>query len=298
MAKKIAFIINGARKLSIQVKHTITQCENHNSLESHSFITKGPKEAVAFAKQACLNSFDVVIAVGGDGTVNEVVNGIMEGESTTVTLGILPNGTGNDFVRGTNLLLNYDSFIDAVIANETRPVDVAKIESSIGICYSINITDVGFGGKVVQILDKQRRFLGGKTSYALAILKAFIGYRRPVLKIKTPDFSFEGSVLMVAVCNGTIFGDGLIINPFAKINDGKLNITLLGKVSLLDYIKNLKNLKSGKVINHREALYFETEKIEISIVDGTAVAEVDGEYLASGNLIISVIPARISLLVY
>lgn len=222
----------------------------------------------------------------------------MESEITNVTLVILPNGTGNDFVRGTNLSLNYDCFLDALIANETRPVDVAKIESSIGNCYFINIADVGFGGKVVQILDRQRRFLGGKTSYALAILKAFIGYRRPILKIKTPDCTFEGSVLMVAVCNGTIFGDGLIINPFAKINDGKLNITLLGKVSLLDYIKNLNNLKSGKVINHPEATYFETEKIEISVVDGRAVSEVDGEYLASGNLAISVIPARISLLIY
>jgi YegS/Rv2252/BmrU family lipid kinase len=298
MAKKVAFIINGARKQSVQVKRTITDCENHSAIESQSFLTNGPKEAIAMAKQACLNSFDVIVAVGGDGTVNEVVNGIVESEITSVTLGILPNGTGNDFVRGTNLVLNHDSFIDAVLANETQSVDVGKIETSLGITYFINITDIGFGGKVVQILEKQRRFLGGKISYGIAILRAFMGYRLPVLKIKTANFNFEDPVLMVAICNGTIFGDGLTINPFAKINDGKLNITLLGNVSLLDYIKNLKNLKLGKKINHPEAIYFETEKIEISLVNGFAVAEVDGEYLASVNLSISVLPNAISLLVY
>jgi diacylglycerol kinase (ATP) len=298
MAKKIAFIINGARKLSDKVKQTISQCENHSAIESHSFVTKGPKEAILFARQACLNSFDALIAVGGDGTINEVVNGIMESKSTTITLAILANGTGNDFLRGTNFLLNHDSFIDALLANEIQSVDVGKIESSIGISYFMNIADIGFGGKVVEILDEQRRFLGGKTSYGLAILRAFIGYRRPLLKIVTPDFNFEGSILMVAICNGTIFGDGLTINPYAKINDGKLNITLLGKVSLLDYIKNLKNLKSGKRINHKEAIYFETEKIAITVVEGTAISEVDGEYLASGNLSISVLPNAISLLAY
>ena len=105
-------------------------------------------------------------------------------------------------------------------------------------------------------------------------------------------------MLIVAICNGSIFGDGLTINPYAKINDGKLKITLLGKVSFLDYIKNLKNLKSGKRINHPEAIYFESEKIAISVVEGTAVSEVDGEYLTSGNISVSVLPNAISLLTY
>lgn len=298
MAKKIAFIINGARKLSLEVKLTIRNCENHSALETQTFITKAPKEAISFARQACFDSFDSIIAVGGDGTVNEVVNGIIESKITSITLGILPNGTGNDFVRGTGLLLKQDHFIKALIANETRPVDIAKIEFHKGIRYFINIADVGFGGKVVQILNKQRQLIGGKASYAVAILRAFAGYRRPILKIETPNFNFQGSVLMVAICNGTIFADGLTINPFAKINDGKLNITLLGKVSLLDYIKNLKNLKTGKVIDHPEAIYFETEKITITVIHGTAVSEIDGESLPSGNLSISVLPNTISLLVY
>ncbi len=298
MAKKIAFIINGARKLSYQVNQTITRCENQSNIESHSFITKGPKEAILFARDACLNLFDVVIAVGGDGTVNEVVNGIIESKNSAVTLAILANGTGNDFLRGTNFLLNQDSFIEALLANTTKLVDVAKIESSIGISYFINIADIGFGGKVVQILDKQRQFSGRKASYGLAILRAFIGFRKPFLKIETPDFNFEGPILMVAICNGTIFGNGLTINPFAQINDGKLNVTLLGKVSLLDYIMNLKNLKSGKKISHPEAIYFETKNIEIKVVKGIAVSEADGEYLGSGNLSVSVLNSSISLLVY
>jgi YegS/Rv2252/BmrU family lipid kinase len=294
---KIAFIINGTRKLTPEVIAVLATCENDIDFQIHQFVTTIPKEGIDFAYNCAEEKFDFIVAVGGDGTVNEVVNGMMMSDSSASILAVIPNGTGNDFYRSTKMIFDQSKFIAAIKNRNIAPIDIAKVETPNRKVYFVNIADVGFGGKVVEILEKQRRFIGGKGSYAIAILRAFISYKRPILSIRTDDFNYQGSVLMVAICNGTIFGDGLTINPFAKIDDGKLNITLLGKVKLLDYIRNLKNLKSGKVINHPEAKYLETEKIEIKVSKGKVSSELDGEFLDEGNQMISVVKGGIKILI-
>jgi diacylglycerol kinase family enzyme len=201
-------------------------------------------------------------------------------------------------VRGTDLNLSLSALTDSILNRNVKSVDVAKVVYTSGARYFLNIADIGFGGKVVQVLDKQRRFIGGKASYALAILRSFLGYRRPELEITCENFQYRGSVLMVAICNGRIFGDGLTINPYAFMNDGKLNITLLGKVTLFDYIRNLSNLKSGKEIRHPEAHYLEASEISVRIINGEAVGELDGEYFPDGNCTFSILPSEIELLNY
>lgn len=295
---KVAFIINGSKKLSDSAREAIDYCSADPALEVHVYKTSRSKEAIELAQKCTEDNFESIIAVGGDGTVNEVLNGVMKVVGKNPILCVLPNGTGNDFVRGTSLMLNPNELVSALKNKQTNSVDIACVTSSKSVRYFINIADVGFGGKVVQVLDRQRRFIGGKASYAIAILRAFTGYRRPVLEITTDDFTYKGSVLMVAICNGRIFGDGLTINPFAEMNDGKLNITLLGKVTLFDYVKNLKNLKSGKVINHPEAIYKVSRKVSIKVLKGEAVGELDGEFLDTGEIEIDVVANGIQLLNY
>lgn len=295
---KVAIIINAYRKQSEQVNKLLQKCIKSVEMDTIVYKTQGQKDAINFAVECCENKMDVIIAVGGDGTVNEIVNGIMISDSHLPKLAIIPNGTGNDFVRSLHLNCDLSQFYDAILNNEYQTVDVGQIEYEDKKRYFVNIGDVGFGGKVVQVLDKQRSYMGGKASYALAILKSFIGYRRPVLQIVGDNFQYEGIVLLVAFCNGSIFGDGIVINPFAKMNDGKLSVTLFGKVSLLDYVRNIKALKAGKPIKHHEAKYFETSYLEIKIIQGKAVTETDGEYLPHGNLKVSIAKTKMEVLVY
>jgi YegS/Rv2252/BmrU family lipid kinase len=295
---KVAIIINAYRKQSEQVNKLLQKCIKSVEMDTIVYKTQGQKDAINFAIECCENKMDVIIAVGGDGTVNEIVNGIMIGDCHKPKLAIIPNGTGNDFVRSMHLNCDLSQFYDAILKNEYQTVDIGQIEYEDKKRYFVNIGDVGFGGKVVQVLDKQRSYMGGKASYALAILKSFIRYRRPVLQIVGDNFQYEGIVLLVAFCNGSIFGDGIVINPFAKMNDGKLSVTLFGKVSLLDYIRNIKALKAGKPINRHEAKYFETSQLEIKIIHGKAVTETDGEYLPCGNLKVSIAKTKMDVLVY
>jgi diacylglycerol kinase (ATP) len=102
---------------------------------------------------------------------------------------------------------------------------------------------------------------------------------------------------MIAFCNGDMFGDGLYIHPGAKVNDGQLNITLLKKIGLMDYVLNLKNLKTGKRINHPEAFYFEDNELKISISKGKAVTETDGEHWPVAEIKVSIVPSALQVLV-
>lgn len=295
---KVAIIINAYRKQSEQVLNVIQNCVKSKQIDTIVYTTEGQNDAMNFAIESCENRMDIIVAVGGDGTVNEIVNGIMHANSNIPKLAVIPNGTGNDFVRSMQLKCDLTNFYEALLKETYRTVDIGQIDYDDKKRFFINIGDVGFGGKVVQVLNKQRSYMGGKASYALAILRSFLGYRRPVLQIVGDNFQYEGIVLIVAFCNGTIFGDGIVINPFANMQDGKLSVTLFGKVSLLDYVRNLKSLKSGKAIDHPEAKYFETSHLEIKIIHGKAVTETDGEYLPHGNLKVSIAKAKIDVLVY
>ena len=295
---RVAFIINGSKKLTIQVQEILKLCKEHPKIKADSIITKIPKEAIEIAQLCTIQKYDVIASVGGDGTMNEVLNGIMLSEHTTFPiLAVVPNGTGNDFLKSAKLKLEPVDFVQAILKKRTALIDLGKIETNNKTHYFLNISDVGFGGKAIEILNKQRKFLKGKTSYSIAILRTFFGFRKPTLSIKTDDLQFQGKILMVAICNGGVFGNGLTINPYAKINDGILNITYLGKVSIIDYILNLSKLKKGLPIQHPEVHYLETKSIKIKLIKGKVSSEMDGEYFDAGDQLISIVKGGIRMLV-
>lgn len=293
--KQIAFIINGTRPLRPNIQKSIDQCTADPTFQVYVGKTTSEKEASEMSTKFSDQGIDLIVAVGGDGTVNEVMNGMMRATRKPL-LAIIPNGTGNDFYRSVFNNSIHGDFSSALKNMKFMTVDVGKIESDLGTHYFLNIADVGFGAAVVEILNKQRKYLGGKASYALAILRTFLGFKTPHLSIQSASYSYTGPVFMVAFCNGDMFGDGLYIHPGARVNDGQLNVTLLKKIGLLDYIRNLKNLKTGKRINHPEAFYFIENELNIKLVKGRAVTETDGEHIPSAEILVSIVPSAIRLL--
>ncbi|MEN9399806.1 MAG: hypothetical protein RL632_907 [Bacteroidota bacterium] len=294
--KHIAFIINGARPLKKSIQSIIDACEADSNFQISYGKTSREKEACDLATNFSNEGIDLIVAVGGDGTVNEVMNGLMRAERKA-HLAIIPNGTGNDFYRSAFNNTTHGDFLSALKNPRWMSVDVGKVQSALGPQYFLNIADVGFGAAVVEILNKQRKYLGGKASYALAILRTFLGFKTPELTIESPSMSYTGPVFMIAFCNGDMFGDGLYIHPGAKVNDGQLNVTLLKRIGLMDYVRNLKNLKTGKRINHPEAFYFVENELKISIFKGKAVTETDGEHIPSAEINVTIVPSALELLV-
>ena len=290
----VAFIVNGSRKESTLVNETIAVAKTSEKLDVSVHRTQYVGHATELA-QELTPSNDILVAVGGDGTCNEVVNGIQKSKSEAV-FGIVPNGTGNDFHR---MLGKFDvaQFILGLEEVKSKQIDLCEIKSKSNSRFALNIAGAGFDGHVVKLLNTQRsKGMGGKLSYSFAIVRAFLVYKKPTVEIICEEFTYSGKTLLIAACNGTTFCHGLVINPTAKLDDGLLCVTFLANVSLMDYVRNLSKLKKGKVIDHPRIHYFETEQLSIQVKSNALHSEVDGELAYEGDISLKIIPNALNLL--
>lgn len=293
---KIVVIQHGARRLTehndallkiIKSKYPTSFEKKYTTLQENAF-----KLSVSAIEEGC----SVIIAVGGDGTIHEVVNAIKHSRKN-IPIIVIPNGTANDLVRGMQLDWNPERLRAAIEQMHCKKIDLIRMTQKGKVCWCINIADTGFGGHVVQLLNKQRNYLGGSLSYFLAILRSFISFRKPDVEVSCSEKRYKGPMLLAACCNGSMFGDGLYIAPEAEIDDGWMHVTLLGKVNFLDYVRNLSRLKRKQEIKHPEAFYFKTKKLRIQIEKGFAFTEADGELIGEGAIEFEIEPASIQLIV-
>lgn len=281
--KKVVAIVNGSKKLSAVVKETFAFFEKHHDYQLEIHVSKYQKHASILASEAQTAKAEIVIVAGGDGTFHEVINGF-DYTQPIPKLILIAAGTGNDFLLGKKQRFSVEKMADCLQNGIWEKNDLIQIQTDDETHYSLNIADIGFGGYVIHLLNKQRKIkITGKFSYALAILRAFITFKIPVLHYQFGETKKEGKHLMIAICNGSVFGNGLTINPEAKSTDGVLHITTIGNVSVIDYLKQLPKLKSAKKIVHPEVAYHLCEKGRIEVLSGKAYLEADGEIIEIGN---------------
>ena len=291
--------MNGSKEVSKALQHFLNSCSRILGDHYEFIASKKEKELVEIAKKNATN-VDMIVGIGGDGTINEILNGLLNSEQSELPiLAIIPFGTGNDLYQSSFFqAFHFDLFIDA-LTNPTYVVsDIGKMVTENETRFFMNVADIGFGGSVVLSLSEFRQKYGPRFSYGLAILKTFMGFKRPQVSITASDFTYQGELLLAAACNGSIFGNGLHIHPGASISDGKLNMTILAKVSLFDYVMNVYKVKHGKRIKHPEAHYFESNTLTLTSPSEEIHAETDGEYIRGKFFEISIIPQRLKILSY
>jgi len=296
--KSIIFIINGAKKHNKKLKSILNYFSN-----SHSFSkvevrkTQYRGHAKKIANENC-SKFDYLIVVGGDGTLNEAINGI--DFTSDIIVGLLPYGTANDFSRGQKLQFDAHFLFELIENDSYKTIDIGLVkscdnQSAINRRF-INIADIGLGGFITQkILKNENKFLSGKLKYAQAILNGMVQYSKTELKIEG-DYNFQGKVLTLAVCNGPYFGYGLCIAPDADIQNRSLNITCIGDVSLIDYFKNIRNIKRGVILEHSEINYTSIQNIQIYHTKKASPIEVDGEFIGYTPISIQILPDKVKFL--
>lgn len=293
--KKIAIIINGLHGLNKNSERILSLLEQDPAFSCTRMLTTAMGDAHRFTVEAIDKNFQVILAVGGDGTVNEVITGIMVA-GQPVLFGVLPNGTGNDFSRSIQIFNSGNELKKSIHEQLAQKIDVGKITVDKTEHYFLNIADIGFGGKAIHILNHQRKWIKGTRSYPLAILRTFLFYRRAKLELKTDTNAYSGEVFMAAICNGKVFASGITINPFADPGNGTLSITLLKRINFFHYLKYLKRLKRGETIDHPQVEYWQCKEMNIKILSGNALCEADGESVSEGNYNIKVIPGAVTLL--
>lgn len=291
---QVLVILNSKHRLSKDVKTFLDQIEADDALQVTLKKTRRKKHAKKLAKKHGAEK-DAVIGIGGDGTFHEMVNGIMK-EGHLTNLGFIPNGTGNDYVKMYKAF-SPDDFVERLRSGVYIEVDLGHLKRKKKERYFINIAGVGLDGKVIQLVERSaEKGRSGRLSYANAILRAFFTFRKPHLHVQGDDFEYRGPVMLLAMCNGRVFGDGLIIGPQASLTSGKMNITLLGKITLLDYLLNMKKLKRGEVINHKQVFYYETSSLRVDRISSEVPGEADGEVLKMSSFQLEVLPGAMRVI--
>lgn len=267
----------------------------HAVADVEVYETRTAGDGIFRTKQAVEQGYGLIMAAGGDGTVNQVVQGIMYEYGKTSTLpamGIVPLGSGNDFARMMGVPADPERLAESLSKPQFKWVDVGCITylppANVPPQYFINIADAGMGPYVVKhVLDSGRPF-GSVVSYYMAILKTFFTYKPVQMEVRSPLWQWKGKTRVVAVANGKYFGNGLCIAPDAQPDDGVLHCTIVEDVSVLDFILQNVRLRRGKRINHPKVSYHEAEWVEMC-AQQPAYLEADGEWAGA-------LPVRIDLL--
>jgi len=292
---RLFFIINGRYRRS-KIDKLELQLRFGNE---HAYIlTEASGHASELAKIAVDNCYTHLIAVGGDGTINEVVNGMISSEAFDTSkpiLTFLPRGSGNDLAR----TLSYDASIESleqrIRRNNYMAMDVGCARWEKDFRYFLNVMDFGLGGNVAAKVEAYRRGRWSFLAYQRAICSVLPFYRKHTIKISSREFKFEGKALSVVIANGRWFGGGLGIAPDALSDDGLLNLVVLGNVGILEYLLYLPRILKGKKIEHREVLYATTN--EVIVIGTNVLCELDGEIARQAPANISVIAGKIRMLI-
>lgn len=244
-----------------------------------------------------------VIAVGGDGTIHEVVNGLL-GESTTARLGVIPAGTGNDFARNTGVPTDPRTAVERLARGAPIPVDAGRIgftraDGRPGMRVFANSASLGISPRANQIAGKMRRALPSWLCYPLGGVLALLTRPAGHYTIRSGDRTlFSGPALNLTLANGACFGGGMRISPASSMVDGVLDQVLIGDIGRIAALLALSRLYAGTHVRMRGISVSPfSERRQISRADGSMLVETDGEdFEAAGVLSIEPMPGAIRLL--
>lgn len=251
-------------------------------------FTTYPRHGAIIAKEAA-KSFEKVIALGGDGTVNEVGEGVV---GTDAIFGVVPLGSGNDFAKMLNISSNVNKSIDTLLNGKIRNIDVIQVNDRI----SLNTAGVGFNGVVSDVADKIK-FLRGISVYIYSVVKTAISYKAIPLRITVDDKIVEDNIFMVSVCNSKSEGGGFIVAPDAEIDDGILDVTIMREASLFKLLLNIRSAMNGNLDKLDEVDTIRGENITIES-DYPMPLHVDGEVVSmtSGKVSASILKGALQVL--
>jgi YegS/Rv2252/BmrU family lipid kinase len=274
-------------------------------------MTERQGHGIELARAGAVAGHPLVVAVGGDGTLHEVVNGLMQArgggygtKADGARIGIIAQGTGGDFRKALGLEHRLDKYLDALKSGRERPLDVGKFTGGGKTDhYFVNILSAGMGGLVDRYVADASRMLGGGAAYFGASVKALLNARLGNVRCtithegKTETHNIRS--FMIAICNGTHFGGGMNVAPMAKIDDGTFELIALGATSKLGFALTSRGIYTGSHIGQAGTVHLRGEKIVLDLANDDArsvyLLDVDGEPMGGLPLTVEVIPKALAL---
>jgi len=249
-------------------------------LDAKIIKTEYSGHAVKLAAEASLDEYDALVASGGDGTLYEVLNGYYQNSSNNKPpIGLIPNGTGNAFMKELKLLKSdWKKAIDIIAMNHSRRIDVGRFISEKKIHYFLNIVGMGFVTEIAEAAVPLKWL--GNTAYTVATLYKLLFLKSQKMLIELDGEQLQRDGIFVEVANSCYTGTTFYIAPEAKIDDGLLDVIILNKISKLRLLRLFTSIYDGSHIHYPEVEYVKAKKIKV--IEETAGKLIpDGEILGS-----------------
>lgn len=267
---------------------SIVQRLNDHGIEHEILMTDSPGHATELARRLVAQGATTIVAVGGDGTVHEVINGLT---GSSATLAVIPTGTGNDLARALNIPLEVGKAIDTLSSAPVRMMDYGvDAEGAFGV-----ILGLGFTAQVMDHVNKNKDFLRGPLAIAAAVLKVVNNLQATELEIVLDGVAITRRSVAVFVMNSCWTGGGMYVTPRAKLNDGLLHLCLVNELGKLELLRLLPKVYSGQHVGHR-AVEFHTCK-EIVISPRQPILKLfDGNVYGTGLVSAKIVPQGLKVL--
>jgi YegS/Rv2252/BmrU family lipid kinase len=270
---------------------------NHYSL----YLTRKPLDASASTTEALRNGCELIIAIGGDGTIQEVVNGFFSTGrpvNPDCQLGIISSGTGHGFAQSLGLPKGIADQIDVIGSGLTRRVDVGNVsyqneKREIAHRYFINECQLGIGGAVVQRVQQNHKKFGGLLAFGIGTIETAFHHPNQVMKISADHQEpYTTDLTGILIANGAYMGGGMNLAPGAKVDDGLFNILVMLRQTVFQRLQNFPKIYTGNHIHSPAFGYFQAKTVTIESEENVLV-EADGELLGTTRCKVEILPAAL-----
>jgi YegS/Rv2252/BmrU family lipid kinase len=259
-------------------------------LEGEQVLSEFPGHLAQAAKDS---PGSLLVVIGGDGTVNEVANGVA---GTEAELAVLPCGTGQDFGRTHGLPTGFDDAVRVALGGETRTIDLGRVELESGTSrFFANVGSAGMSGAVARRANTMTKAFGGRATFFYALTREFLAWQNTRVVVELDDgVQREGPMHDVIVANGNWHGGGMKLAPDARQDDGVFDVVLIGDVTKLDFLTTAPKLYSGRYLSHPKVELLQSSSVAIRASEALPL-EVDGEPIGATPARFEVVPSALRL---
>jgi diacylglycerol kinase (ATP) len=251
-------------------------------LTGDALLSQRPGELSELTRRAVEDGATLLVVVGGDGTVHEVVNGLLTSAThADVELAVLPRGTGKDFVRSLRIPSDIRAALDVARDGRPRTIDVGRAsyrawDGSNASAYFANFAGAGISGAIARRADRSSKALGGRISFFAATIAVFASWKSTSLSVGIDDAQRSGDMFEVLVMNGDYAAGGMWVTPEAEPDDGQLDVLLIGDITKLDFIRTFPKIYRGKHLSHPKIEVLHGRAVQVDAAPAVPVV-LDGE---------------------
>jgi diacylglycerol kinase (ATP) len=265
------------------------------------YFTEGPGHAVVLGRRAAEEGVPVLAVHGGDGTINEAVNGLLSVEGPLPALAVLPGGTGADWVRSSGIPHSLAAAAHVARNGSPRPMDLGRVQflhpdGRRMERYFANVADVGFGGELVRYVNGRSKRWGGRITFFQGLIRTLFNYGNKEMEILLDEGErLRMRTCSVVVANGQFFGGGMWVAPQARVDDGFLEVVVIGDVTKTEFLTHLGLLYRGTIARHPKVRTFRAKTVALHSDDEVWI-DADGEEVGLLPARFEILPEKICLI--